>query len=331
MTKRLSTIILIVFIRCWIIFTLNPWCHLMLNFRISNVFLIFSFCQFLISGSDGDEREEFIKCVELCSIGNNSEVKCNLNFVLKLTGWDCLADCKYQCMQLDVAKSRFQIIPQNSPSKRIVQYYGKWPFLRIFGAQEIFSVIFSLGNLIACLMGYFKIYKHRRSPNWMKRLHLIGLFITCNTWIQSSIFHFRDTPFTEKLDYFSACLCILSTGPIAIIRVFEIRKSSDQLKVIIPIILIYFQHISYMTFVKFDYGYNVKFNAIFGVISNSLWLYFAFKNKREDALKFVIANILSMLMVTIDFPPFFQLIDIHSLWHLSTIPITLMWYKFISK
>ena len=46
-------------------------------------------------------------------------------------------------------------------------------------------------------------------------------------------------------------------------------------------------------------------------------------------LKFVTANVVSMLMVAIDFPPFFDLIDMHALWHLSTIPITLMWYKLI--
>jgi post-GPI attachment to proteins factor 3 len=30
-----------------------------------------------------------------------------------------------------------------------IKYYGKWPFRRVAGMQEFFSVLFSLGNLVA--------------------------------------------------------------------------------------------------------------------------------------------------------------------------------------
>ena len=30
-----------------------------------------------------------------------------------------------------------------------VKYYGKWPFQRVLGMQEVFSVVFSLANLAA--------------------------------------------------------------------------------------------------------------------------------------------------------------------------------------
>lgn len=305
----------------------------------------------LISGSDGDERESFQLCVQDCSANHkDSVIKCELNSILKLTGWDCGSDCRYRCMRHDIKSTA-----------KVVQYYGKWPFKRVLGAQEIFSVIFSLGNLVACLYGYFWIYKSAgkkqedkekknkedtirvkasasvktstrsksTSKDHLRLLHQIGLLITCNTWLQSAIFHYRDTPLTEKLDYFSACLCILYTFPLALITVFDIRNRSNQLKVILPVLLAYLQHIYYMAFVSFDYGYNIKFNALFGVLSNVLWLYFALKTKNSEALRFVVANVLSMAMVAIDFPPFFELIDMHALWHLSTIPITLMWYNFI--
>ena len=183
----------------------------------------------LISCSIGDERPNFIVCVKTCSY-DPSLGGCKLNLILRLTQWTCLADCQYQCTRMDVLKDRLE-------ASRIVQYFGKWPFIRILGAQEFFSVIFSLGNFFACLYGYFRIYSHRKAKgedDWMDKVHLISLFITCNTWLQSAIFHYRDTWITEKLDYFSACLCILSTVPSAIIRTFEIKTARDQLKIFIP-------------------------------------------------------------------------------------------------
>lgn len=282
-----------------------------------------------ISASDGDERPSFLDCVKNCV----SKV-CKLDKILKLTGWNCSDDCKYRCMRLDVDDLR-------KTGDKIVQYYGKWPFIRILGAQEIFSVIFSFGNLLACLYGYFFIYKKKSFDGsdgriwYMKRVHLIGLLITCNAWLQSAIFHYRDTKITEKLDYFSACLFILSTVPTAVIRIFELKTWKQQSKIVIPMTVLYLQHVVYMSFVQFDYGYNVKFNAVFGVGSNLLWIYWALwkqnnKKIRRETIKFVGFNVISMLMVAVDFPPWFDLIDMHALWHLSTIPVTIMWYKFIS-
>lgn len=219
---------------------------------------------------------------------------------------------------------------------RMVQYYGKWPFIRLLGAQELFSVLFSLGNMLACLYGYFFIYlgdRRSRRVGWMGSVHWLGLWITCNTWLQSAIFHYRDTPFTEKLDYFSACLCILSSIPVVLIRIFEIKKKRDQLlKVVLPMTVVYLQHVAYMSFVMFDYGYHVKFNAAFGITSNALWLYWSFTQPpqiKTETIKFVGWNVAVMLMVAIDFPPYFELLDMHAIWHLCTIPVTLMWYKFI--
>lgn len=277
-----------------------------------------------ISASDGDERPSFLNCLKKCASNF-----CELEGILKFTGWNCSNDCKYKCMRLDVEGMR-------GLNERIVQYYGKWPFLRVLGAQEFFSVIFSMGNLMACLYGYFLIYKKKeRAIDYMLTVHLIGLLVTCNTWIQSAIFHYRDTPFTEKLDYFSACLFIISTVPVALIRIFELKSAKSQLKIVFPFLLLYLQHVVYMSFINFDYGYNVKFNAIFGVSSNLIWFLWAiFKQKDKklkwETVKFVGGNVLSMAMVAVDFPPFFDLIDMHALWHLSTIPITIMWYKFIS-
>lgn len=334
------------------------------SFSIAIIFTVLILNFKSIYSSKGDDQQVFIDCVKSCTDKNvDASVKCELDWVLRVSGWNCEADCKYRCMRIEVdkieimnkIKKQNNLLNDNDSNEKleIVQYYGKWPFIRVFGAQEIFSVIFSLGNFVACLYGYFYIYrpvrkqiKRKRSDQrnrilWMDRMHMISLWITCNTWIQSAIFHYRDTSFTEKLDYFSACLFILSTLPVALIRIFRVANFKDQIKLIAPVAVLYLQHVAYMSFVDFDYGYNVKFNATFGIMSNSVWLYWALQQMRSknginnkkigwQLFKFVVMNILSMSMVTIDFPPFFNLIDVHALWHLSTIPITISWYKFIT-
>lgn len=274
-----------------------------------------------VSCSIGDERPSFISCVRNCA-----NLPCSLDWILRLTHWTCSADCNYKCMRMDVLEDRLN-------SVRIVQYFGKWPFLRILGAQEIFSVLFSLGNLAACIYGYHVILKGGRS-HWMDGVHKVSFLITCNCWLQSAIFHYRDTWLTEKLDYFSACLMILSTVPAAIIRSFGIKKRQEQLKIAVAMMIVYFQHVLYMLFVQFDYGYNIRFNGFFGFVSNILWVRFAVFHRdgavKRNFLRFVALNVVSMLMVTVDFPPFFDLLDMHALWHLSTIPVTLFWYRIIA-
>ena len=37
-----------------------------------------------------------------------------------------------------------------------------------------------------------------------------------------------------------------------------------------------------------------------------------------------------VLLELMDFPPLLWAVDAHALWHLSTIPIPLLWYRYVS-
>jgi hypothetical protein len=282
--------------------------------------------------SIGDEREPFISCVKECLVAQ----KCHLNWLLAFTAWTCEDDCKYSCMRADLAVIK-------ATGARIVQYYGKWPFIRVAGAQEIFSVIFSLGNLVANLYGFFWIYRkswlkmrrtEREAYTWMDRLHRAVLVVNCNAWLQSAVFHYRDLWLTERLDYFSACLLICSTLPVAVIRTRQLKNLTRQLAVLLPIAALYLHHIWYMTFVSFDYGYNIKFNATIGALSNCVWMTWAYCNRStavaRKMLQFTVLSVGVTLMVAIDFPAILDLIDMHAMWHLATIPMTVFWYEIIA-
>ncbi len=285
-----------------------------------------------ILASIGDERESFVSCVKECVASQ----KCNLNWILKLTAWTCEADCNYLCMRTDLSTIK-------AAGGRVVQYYGKWPFIRVFGAQEFFSVIFSLGNLAANIFGFFYIYRpnllklkqaRRHSYAWMNWLHCISFLVNCNAWLQSFIFHYRDLWLTERLDYFSAGLLICYTFPVAVIRTREIKSFASQLAVLLPMAALYLQHIWYMAFVSFDYGYNIKFNAVIGATSNVIWMTWAYRNRHtilgRKMLKFTLLSVVVTLMVAIDFPAILDFIDMHALWHLATIPMTIFWYEMMS-
>jgi hypothetical protein len=52
---------------------------------------------------------------------------------------------------------------------------------------------------------------------------------------------------------------------------------------------------------------------------------------RGMLLIFVLSVNMAALFEVLDFPPFFGLVDAHSLWHALTVPLTPVWYRFICE
>jgi hypothetical protein len=130
--------------------------------------------------------------------------------------------------------------------------------------------------------------------------------------------------------------------------------------------LLYLAHISYLSCSeRFDYGYNILANVLVGIIHNILWIIFSIPYSPltryptrappsqlpasktsyvssssiswlpppkkwifEPALC-VLLTTLAALLEIFDFPPYFRVIDAHSLWHLATALILPMWYRFL--
>lgn len=55
--------------------------------------------------------------------------------------WSCEDNCQYKCMH-EVHEQRMK---DGLPT---VKFFGKWPFTRVWGCQEIMSVIFSIANAV---------------------------------------------------------------------------------------------------------------------------------------------------------------------------------------
>ncbi|KAJ3362482.1 Post-GPI attachment to proteins factor 3 [Kappamyces sp. JEL0680] len=218
---------------------------------------------------------------------------------------------------------------------RIHQYYGKWPFYRWLGMQEPASVLFSIGNGYLHYKGASK-YIARIGPRYHLRpiLVLYGL-VSVNTWVWSAVFHTRDFPITEKLDYFSAMLGLLVALFYGIHRIFSIKLES-WISSLLALLFIgfYLWHISYLSFFRFDYGYNMKASITVAILHSIFWMgwYVRFQRSVPHAWKIAVVVLLlttAALLEVFDFAPLWGAFDAHSLWHAATIPCVRLYWDFL--
>ena len=292
----------------------------------------------LVYTSNGDDQDDYKECLKRCEI----EEQCDTNFFPangqslfnRLFLWDCYSECKYQCMWMVEKHNR-----QKGHGAR--QYYGKWPFTRLAGTQELFSGIFSFGNFVANHFGFHRIYAPsvRGKSTWfLHKVVVAHYLISSNGWLWSTIFHLRDCEFTMHMDYFSAVAIVFVSMILAIVRFFNIRSQIKQLLVALPIFIFYLFHVLYMLWIKFDFGWNMTICLTAGAIYMGLFfiwgLWCMFVRKRQHAKYAVVACVAGLaaaLLEVIDFPPIFDLFDAHSIWHAATIPIVPLWYCFYRK
>ncbi|KAG1819798.1 Per1-like protein [Suillus subaureus] len=274
-----------------------------------------------VVASSGDRSSNFQNCVSACYV-DYCHPQTTLSLALRLTRWTCTDDCKYKCMHMltDIAiRGR----------STIHQYYGKWPFWRLFGMQEPASVAFSLWNMYYHIQGWRQLRSRIPSDHPMRSYYLTWATVSINAWLWSAVFHTRDLPSTEKLDYFSAALVILYSLYHTVLRLFNqyptrscedgrIQRTPVHLLWSSVCIVAYLTHVTYLSVLpRFDYAYNMAFNLTIGFTHNLLVAAFVALTTAATALELF------------DFPPWGRIIDAHALWHLSTAPIAKFWYDFL--
>ncbi|KAH9057074.1 Per1-like protein [Lactarius deliciosus] len=305
--------------------------------------------------SSGDRSNEFQRCLEQCTrhscTSDGYPVRAQ-SLALRLTLWTCTDDCKYLCVHTltDTAAES---------GVRAQQYYGKWPFWRYAGMQEPAAVAFSLANLLMHVLGadWLRHGVHPTHP--MRPYYLTWAYLSVNAWIWSAVFHTRDTPLTEKLDYFSAALAILYALHMTVVRIFHLYTGTPAFpgRPKAPT--------TPPRMARFGHGhvrrthcstsaspralitqYNTIFNVALGLTHNALWLSFALPGRapfsrfammpRDYRPVYTSTAALAVALTTaatalelLDFPPLGRVLDAHALWHLATVPLAVMWYDFL--
>jgi len=240
----------------------------------------------------------------------------------------------------------------------VEQFYGKWPFWRLAGMQEPASVAFSFANLLMHVLGADWLRRGVHPAHPMRPFYLTWSYVSINAWVWSAVFHTRDTPLTEKLDYFSAGLVILYGLYMTVVRLFHLYPGTTAF----PgrtgrtaifhawrslVAVVYCGHVAYLGLVpRFDYTYNVVFNIALGLVHHALWLLFALPGScpfprysgmprsyrpahaGTAALTVALTTAATALEV-FDFPPWGRVLDAHALWHFATAPLAVLWYDFL--
>ncbi|RPB22127.1 Per1-like protein [Terfezia boudieri ATCC MYA-4762] len=311
-----------------------------------------------IWASRGDQLAEFKECVRFCIEQNCIYDPTPLPLHLRLLLWTCPTECDYSC-QRTVTQLRLESVPQ----KPIEQFHGKWPFRRVLGIQEPFSVIFSLANLYAHVYGLESLKREvPRSYPLYGYYRLFGYMgLVC--WFWSAVFHTRDFRFTERMDYFAAGANVMYGLFLAPVKVWkwylpsstssapsafrEKATISGATSTPTPLRLhlwalvcfsLYAAHVYYLTCVRWSYTYNMAANVVIGALTNLIWSYFAIRHYSRlkqlwAATPGLIVTwlVLAMSLELLDFPPLWGAIDAHSLWHAATVAPTVMWYGFLIR
>lgn len=294
------------------------------------VFLVLFVVVGVTYASKGNIQPEFLGCVRQC-IDSTCSSQPPLPLTLRFMQWDCPENCQYTCMHAVTDRA----IREGTP---VYQYYGKWPFYRFLGMQEPASVLFSIGN---GWVHYHYLHVLRREiPNayFLKPFMLVFSLVGINAWVWSTVFHARDLAVTEKLDYFSAGLLILYSLYYALIRIFYLRHRLVLRALSVVVLVLFLAHVGYLSLVRFDYGYNMMASVVVGSLQLLLWVVWSIaqyvrKTSRRHyaylALVSVAGTAAAMFLELLDFPPILRILDAHSLWHLATIPLMALWYRFV--
>ncbi|KAK6437008.1 hypothetical protein LTR95_006800 [Oleoguttula sp. CCFEE 5521] len=302
----------------------------------------------LATASSGDRLPEFKDCVTDCISTNCGRDGPRIPLHHRALLWTCSSECDYTCQHITTSDRLSRDPPYLTP---IHQFHGKWPFHRFLGLQEPFSVLFSLLNFLAHYWGISRLKAEIPAIYALRKYYLGFGYCGFASWTFSMIFHARDLVVTERLDYFAAALSVMYGLFYAPIRVFRLdrpsasatdsstSRSSTLIRVwAVLCASLYFAHVFYLTFVRFDYTYNMAANVAVGIITNVLWTGFSVVRVRKVGRLWaawpgliVAWIVLAMALELFDFAPWGGMVDAHSLWHLGTVGPTVWWYNFLIK
>lgn len=247
--------------------------------------------------------------------------------------------------------------------KRTVQFFGKWPQLRVLGMQEPMSVLFSFINLLVQIHALTNLFRERLPLSFpLRSVYRSHVMIACVAWIASMVFHTRDLWWTERFDYFSAAAVLMSGLFMSMCRIFQIPPRTPLfVRLLSGCIGAWVLHVLYLlSNRRLDYTYNMTICLAVGFVHNLLWIMYAhmpsimqqvrmslLRLARDRSLahsKAILSpkqcrslELLVLLMFAapalelFDFPPLFRLLDAHALWHCATVPLTWWWYHWLAE
>jgi len=260
----------------------------------------------------------------------------------KFFGWKTLRKKQYTpCQDKCIQESHWTCTENNwqRGGERSFKLYGRWAMKRIFVFEEFVSMVLCALSVVQNIFLLRKYYDtvSTKSGVIYGEYGFEGVFIAYYcfwmfAFFCAMLFHTKDTPLTEKLDYFSAFWAVMYGLYSAFIRVTWVVDTGKRLLIGIPFILYTLYHFYYMTFISFDYGYNVLVIVVVGVLHSILWISWMFKTRLPHMWKNLATQLAVWAMSTVevyDFPPLFGYLDAHAIWHACVLLVAFLWIRFL--
>ncbi|CAN7109346.1 unnamed protein product, partial [Brassica rapa subsp. narinosa] len=152
---------------------------------------------------------------------------------------------------------------------------------------------------------------------------VLSLAMHFHGWLSIFItLYYKDVDITKTLDYSSAIAILGFSLIVSILRTFDMRVEAARVMVSPPVLAFVTSHIMYINLYKLDYDIQKSWNMIvcvaMGVAQLFLWARWAAVSRHPSNWK--------LWVVIYDFP---LRMKAHSIWHLATIPLTVLWWSFI--
>ncbi|KAL0661747.1 hypothetical protein Bca4012_098584 [Brassica carinata] len=155
-------------------------------------------------------------------------------------------------------------------------------------------------------------------------MHFHGWLSIFSTLYYNAVFHTRDVDITKTLDYLTAIAILGFSLIVSILRTFDVRVEAARVMVSPPVLAFVTSHI-----ISMFTGWNMIVCVAMGVAQIFLWARWAAVSRHPSNWKLwvvVIASCLAMVLEIYDFP---LRMKAHSIWHLATVPLTVLWWSFI--
>ena len=288
------------------------------------IFLLLIFCKLKIHNSSlGDSDPRYRKCIELCY-----KQECVDLLQIDI----CSEDCEYKCMMNITYSKRKGNIP-------VVKYYGHWPFVRIFGFQEPASALFSAMNCLPHIYNtLFRRYRFWKPQYPMSNFIILHSIISVFTWAASTLYHYHRTELSERVDLCSAFLFISFSTWMAMYNLISLQDRHFIFQ--ISSAIFYFTLVLFQIFRIWNrtctFTEHVHLSIFLVICHSTLWMLWAFLSDAPWSLKkhcitLQICLLAAGLFEIFDFPPIYDILDAHAVWHAATIPIGFSWYNFWSE
>eukprot|EP00899_Mesostigma_viride_P017112 jgi/Mesvir1/25401/Mv01438-RA.1 len=155
-------------------------------------------------------------------------------------------------------------------------------------------------------------------------------------WLWSAIFHMRDVPVTEMLDYFGGNIAQAITLCVTLVRLLGVGTTPPLLltAACAAVWVGTACHIWYMAAVHFDYGWNMVVMVTSGLassVTSTVYLWAVGHPARMRYTATVVLIQLSLVLAAVDFPPLAGLLDAHASWHIVTPPLVISLYVVFAK